>query len=194
MFLENFPSTDTGHGWIEVICGSMFSGKTEELIRRMRRAQFAQQDLIIYKPKIDNRYSSEEVVTHNGERIPALVVENSAELMSNWNHQKVVGIDEVQFFDEAIVEVCVELARNGVRVICAGLDMDFAGQPFGAMPKLLAVSEYVTKVHAICVSCGALAQFSHRLVHQKDQVLLGEKNHYEPLCRKCFNDKTSRAK
>lgn len=189
MFLENFPSTDTGHGWIEVICGSMFSGKTEELIRRMRRAQFAQQDLIIYKPKIDNRYSSEEVVTHRGERIPALVVSNAADLMQQWKNQKVVGIDEVQFFDDEIVEACVELAKNGVRVICAGLDMDFAGKPFGAMPKLLAVSEYVTKVHAICVSCGALAQFSHRLVKEKDQVLLGEKEHYEPLCRKCFNDK-----
>lgn len=191
MFLENFPSTDTGHGWIEVICGSMFSGKTEELIRRMRRAQFAQQDLIIYKPKIDNRYSAEEVVTHRGERIPALVVNNAAELLENWQHQKVVGIDEVQFFDDEIVAVCMELAKRGVRVICAGLDMDFSGQPFGAMPKLLAIAEYVTKVHAICVSCGALAQFSHRLVHEKNQVLLGEKNHYEPLCRKCFNEKTA---
>ena len=193
MFLENFPSTDTGHGWIEVICGSMFSGKTEELIRRMRRAQFAQQELIIYKPKIDNRYSSEEVVTHRGERIPALVVNNASELLIHWKHQKVVGIDEVQFFDDEIVDVCMELAKNGVRVICAGLDMDFSGQPFGSVPKLLAVAEYVTKVHAICVSCGALAQFSHRLVQQKDQVLLGEKDHYEPLCRKCFNDKTSKA-
>jgi len=189
MFLENFPSTDTGHGWIEVICGSMFSGKTEELIRRMRRAQFAQQDLIIYKPKIDNRYSAEEVVTHRGERIPALVVGSSDALLSQWQGQKVVGIDEVQFFDEGIIQVCLELARKGVRVICAGLDMDFSGKPFGAVPQLLAVAEYVTKVHAICVSCGALAQYSHRLVHEKDQVLLGEKNHYEPLCRKCFNDK-----
>lgn len=193
MFLENFPSTDTGHGWIEVICGSMFSGKTEELIRRMRRAQFAQQELIIYKPKIDNRYSPEEVVTHRGERIPALVVNSASELLVHWKHQKVVGIDEVQFFDDEIVDVCMELAKNGVRVICAGLDMDFSGQPFGSVPKLLAVAEYVTKVHAICVSCGALAQFSHRLVQQKDQVLLGEKDHYEPLCRKCFNDKTSKA-
>ena len=191
MFLENFPSTDTGHGWIEVICGSMFSGKTEELIRRMRRAQFAQQDLIIYKPKFDNRYSAEEVVTHRGERIPALVVDNSEELLGNWKGQKVVGIDEVQFFDKGIVEACLELSKKGVRVICAGLDMDFSGKPFGAVPDLLAVAEYVTKVHAICVSCGALAQFSHRLVHEKDQLLLGEKNHYEPLCRKCFNDKTT---
>jgi thymidine kinase len=189
MFLENFPSTDTGNGWIEVICGSMFSGKTEELIRRMRRAQFAQQELIIFKPVIDNRYSSEEVVTHRGERIPAMAVDKASDILENWQHQKVVGIDEVQFFDEDLVEVCVELARRGVRVICAGLDMDFAGQPFGAMPNLLAVAEYVTKVHAICVSCGALAQFSHRLVGEKNQVLLGEKHHYEPLCRKCFNDK-----
>jgi thymidine kinase len=189
MFLENFPSTDTGNGWIEVICGSMFSGKTEELIRRMRRAQFAQQELIIFKPVIDNRYSSEEVVTHRGERIPAMAVNKAFDILENWQHQKVVGIDEVQFFDEDLVEVCVELARRGVRVICAGLDMDFAGQPFGAMPNLLAVAEYVTKVHAICVSCGALAQFSHRLVGEKNQVLLGEKHHYEPLCRKCFNDK-----
>ncbi len=191
MFLENFPSTDTGNGWIEVICGSMFSGKTEELIRRMRRAQFAQQELIIFKPVIDNRYSSEEVVTHRGERIPAMAVDNASDILNNWKNQKVVGIDEVQFFDDTLVDVCVELARKGVRVICAGLDMDFAGQPFGAMPKLLAVAEYVTKVHAICVSCGALAQFSHRLVGEKNQVLLGEKHHYEPLCRKCFNDKTA---
>jgi thymidine kinase len=189
MFLENFPSTDLGHGWIEVICGSMFSGKTEELIRRMRRAQFAQQPLIIFKPRIDNRYSSEEVVTHRGERIPAMVVNHSAELLECWDKQKVVGIDEVQFFDEGILDVCVELAKRGVRVICAGLDMDFSGNPFGAVPKLLAVAEYITKVHAICVSCGSLAQFSHRLVNEKNQVLLGEKDRYEPLCRKCFNDK-----
>ena len=191
MFLENFPTTDTGNGWIEVVCGSMFSGKTEELIRRMRRAQFAQQELIIFKPKIDHRYAIDEVVTHRGERIPALVVEDAKDLMRRWQNQKVVGIDEVQFFDDEIVNVCVELAKKGVRVICAGLDMDFTGQPFGAMPKLLAVSEYVTKVHAICVSCGSLAQFSHRLVQLQDRVLLGEKNHYEPLCRKCYNDKTS---
>lgn len=189
MFLENFPSTDTENGWIEVICGSMFSGKTEELIRRMRRAQFAQQELIIFKPLLDNRYAAEEVVTHRGERIPAMAVNSAEEILKNWKDQKVVGVDEVQFFDDELIAVCVELAKRGVRVICAGLDMDFAGQPFGAMPKLLAVAEYVTKVHAICVSCGALAQFSHRLVGEKNQVLLGEKHHYEPLCRKCFNDK-----
>jgi len=188
MFLENFPSSDTEHGWIEVICGSMFSGKTEELIRRMRRAQFAQQELIIFKPKIDNRYSDEEVVTHRGERIPAQMVDDAAAILKSWDKQRVVGIDEVQFFDEDVVAVCVELSRRGVRVICAGLDMDFSGQPFGSVPNLLAIAEYVTKVHAICVSCGSLAQFSHRLVGEKNQVLLGEKHHYEPLCRKCFNN------
>jgi thymidine kinase len=189
MFLENFPSSNSKHGWIEVICGSMFSGKTEELIRRMRRAQFAQQELIIFKPIIDNRYSDEEVVTHSGERIPAMAVNNSEDILLNWNMQKVVGIDEVQFFDAGLVDVCNLLSSKGVRVICAGLDMDFTGQPFGVMPALLASAEYVTKVHAICLSCGSLAQFSHRLVDEKNQVLLGEKENYEPLCRKCFNEK-----
>jgi thymidine kinase len=189
MFLENFPSSDSKHGWIEVICGSMFSGKTEELIRRMRRAQFAQQELIIFKPIVDNRYSDEEVVTHSGERIPAMAVNGSEEILRNWNHQKVVGIDEVQFFDDGLVAVCNLLSSKGARVICAGLDMDFTGQPFGVMPALLASAEYVTKVHAICLSCGSLAQFSHRLVDEKNQVLLGEKENYEPLCRNCFNEK-----
>lgn len=194
MFLENFPSSDSKHGWIEVICGSMFSGKTEELIRRMRRAQFAQQNLIIFKPLVDNRYADEEVVTHNGERIPAMAVNVSQDILKNWNNQKVVGIDEVQFFDSGLVAVCNLLSSKGVRVICAGLDMDFTGQPFGAMPALLASAEYVTKVHAICLCCGGLAQFSHRLVGEKNQVLLGEKKYYEPLCRKCFIDKRKHEK
>jgi thymidine kinase len=189
MFLENFPSSDSNYGWVEVICGSMFSGKTEELIRRMRRAQFAQQELIIFKPVLDNRYADEEVVTHRGERIPAMAVESAASILKNWSNQKVVGIDEVQFFDDDIEHVCNELSARGVRVICAGLDMDFSGKPFGPMPRLLAIAEYVTKVHAICVSCGSLAQFSHRLVGEKSQVLLGEKEQYEPLCRMCFNEK-----
>jgi len=170
-----------------VIAGSMFSGKTEELIRRMRRAQFARQKVEIFKPKIDVRYSESEVVSHDENSIPSTPVDNSAAILLLSGGYEVVGIDEAQFFDKGLVEVCTKLSEQGVRVIVAGLDMDFKGKPFGPMPELMAVAEYVTKVHAICVRCGNIAQFSHRLSANDKQVMLGEKNEYEPLCRSCYN-------
>lgn len=188
MFLEQFPDEIKQHGWIEVVCGSMFSGKTEELIRRLRRAEFANQKILLVKPKIDDRYHRENVVSHRGSSFEAYCVDSSKEILNLWDHQKVVAIDEAQFFDEGIVEVCSELARRNVRVIIAGLDMDFTGAPFGPMPHLLSIAEYVTKVHAICLSCGNLAQFSHRTVEQKEQVLVGAVEEYKPLCRTCFNE------
>ena len=174
-------------GRVEVICGSMFSGKTEELIRRLRRAQFARQKVEIFKPRIDVRYSEEEVVSHEGNSIPSTPVDSSASILLMGQGSEVVGIDEAQFFDEHIVEVCNELASRGIRVIAAGLDLDFKGQPFGPMPNLCAIADEVTKVHAICVRCGALAYISHRIVAGDKQVLLGEKQEYEPLCRECYN-------
>jgi thymidine kinase len=188
MFLEQFPDEIKQHGWIEVVCGSMFSGKTEELIRRLRRAEFANQKILLVKPKIDDRYHRENVVSHRGSSFEAYCVDCSDEILNLWDHQKVVAIDEAQFFDEGIVDVCSELARRNVRVIIAGLDMDFTGAPFGPMPHLLSIAEYVTKVHAICLSCGNLAQFSHRTVEQKEQVLVGAVEEYKPLCRTCFNE------
>ena len=191
MFLEQFPLQKKTNGWIEVICGSMFSGKTEELIRRLRRAEFANQELILFKPKIDNRYSKKNVVSHSGNAFEAVLVEKSSEILRHINEHKVVAIDEAQFFDDEIVSVCETLSGQGVRVILAGLDMDYTGKPFGPMPNILAVAEYVTKVHAICVSCGNLAQFSHRTVEDKSQVLVGAVEKYQPLCRACFNNATS---
>ncbi len=188
MFLERARKGNPKTGWIEVIAGSMFSGKTEELIRRMRRAQFAKQKVEIYKPSVDVRYSEEDVVSHNATAIPSTPVPSSANILLLANDVDVVGIDEVQFFDDGIINVCVELANRGIRVIVAGLDMDFLGRPFGPMPGLFAVAEYVTKVHAICVHCGELAQFSYRKSRTQDVVLLGEKDVYEPLCRKCYNE------
>ena len=188
MFLEQFPSSSRQNGWIEVICGSMFSGKTEELIRRMRRAEFANQAFVIFKPEIDNRYSKKKVVSHQGNDFEAIVVKSATEILENWNGEKVVAVDEAQFFDEAIVEVCNTLANKGVRIILAGLDMDYMGIPFGPMPALLSIAEYVTKVHAICVSCGNLAQFSHRTVKESGQVLVGAVEKYKPLCRSCYNN------
>lgn len=173
-------------GRVEVVCGSMFSGKTEELIRRLRRAQFAKQKVEIFKPAIDVRYSEEEVVSHEGNSIPSTPVDSSASILLMAQESEVVGIDEAQFFDEHIVEVCNELASRGIRVIVAGLDLDFKGVPFGPMPALLAIADEVTKVHAICVRCGALAYVSHRIVAGEKQVLLGEKQEYEPLCRECY--------
>ena len=164
----------------------MFSGKTEELIRRLRRAQFAKQKVEIFKPAIDVRYSEEEVVSHEGNSIPSTPVDSSASILLMAQESEVVGIDEAQFFDDHIVEVCNELAARGIRVIVAGLDLDFKGQPFGPMPALLAIADEVTKVHAICVRCGALAYVSHRIVAGEKQVLLGEKQEYEPLCRACY--------
>ena len=173
-------------GRVEVVCGSMFSGKTEELIRRLRRAQFAKQRVEIFKPAIDVRYSEEEVVSHEGNSILSTPVDSSASILLMGQESDVVGIDEAQFFDEHIVEVCNKLAARGIRVIVAGLDLDFKGQPFGPMPQLLAIADEVTKVHAICVRCGALAYVSHRIVAGEKQVLLGEKMEYEPLCRECY--------
>ena len=187
MFLEQFPQDGKPHGWIEVICGSMFSGKTEELIRRLRRAEFANQKLLLFKPKLDNRYSEEKVMSHNGATFEAIQLNEAKEVFDHWKKEKVVAIDETQFFDKDIVKVANELANNGVRVICAGLDMDYKGNPFGPMPNLLASAEYITKVHAICMSCGVPAQFSHRKAKNKKQVMLGAKEEYEPLCRFCYN-------
>ena len=190
MFLENKANRNLKRGWIEVVCGSMFSGKTEELLRRIKRATFANQKVELFKPAIDVRYDEEEVVSHDANSMQSTPVHNSAEILLyvNMDTVEVVGIDEVQFFDDGVVDVCNQLANNGIRVIVAGLDMDYLGKPFGCMPKLLAVAEYVTKTHAICVKCGDLAQFSHRLVASDRQVLLGEKDSYEPLCRHCYNE------
>ncbi|MCR5130166.1 MAG: thymidine kinase [Prevotella sp.] len=173
-------------GRIEVVCGSMFSGKTEELIRRMKRAKFAKQKVEIFKPAIDTRYSDNDVVSHDQNAIPSTPVETSSSILLLTSDIDVVGIDEAQFLDMGLIEVCNELANRGVRVIVAGLDMDFRGVPFGPMPGLCAIADDVTKVHAICVRCGNLAYVSHRLVHNDKQVLLGEKMEYEPLCRDCY--------
>ena len=184
MFSENHRKS----GCIEVVCGSMFSGKTEELIRRLRRAQFANQQIAIFKPVIDKRYSDVEVVSHDFHKITSTPVATPKEILDKVGPEvQVVGIDEAQFFDDSLVEVCQTLANRGVRVIVAGLDTDYLGQPFGPMPRLMAVAEDVQKVHAICVRCGALANHSHRLSKSQDLVLLGEKDVYEPLCRDCFN-------
>jgi thymidine kinase len=173
-------------GRIEVICGSMFSGKTEELIRRIKRAIFAKQKVEIFKPALDTRYSEADVVSHEGNSIPSTPIDSSASLLLLAQGNDVIGIDEAQFFDENIIDVCNQLANQGIRIIIAGLDLDFKGVPFGPMPKLLAIADEVSKVHAICVRCGALAYVSHRLVNIEKQVLLGEKDEYEPLCCECY--------
>lgn len=187
MFLEQIPSEARQNGWIEVICGSMFSGKTEELIRRLKRVEFAQQKLLLFKPAIDDRYHEEQIVSHKGSSLEAIPVQNSAEILKHWKKERVVAIDEAQFFDAGLVQICTDLAKHGVRVIIAGLDMDYLGKPFGPMPDLLCMAEYVTKVHAICVSCGNLAQYSHRTTKDEGQVLVGAVEKYEPLCRSCYN-------
>lgn len=173
-------------GRIEVVCGSMFSGKTEELIRRMKRAKFAKQKVEIFKPSLDTRYSEEDVVSHDKNTIRSTPIDSSGAILLLASDIDVVGIDEAQFFDDGLVEVCNQLANNGVRVIVAGLDMDYKGIPFGSIPALCAIADEVTKVHAICVKCGALAYVSHRLIHNDKRVLLGEKDEYEPLCRECY--------
>ena len=183
MFSENHKKS----GCIEVVCGSMFSGKTEELIRRLKRAQFANQVIAIFKPAVDNRYSDMEVVSHDFHKITSNPISDPAEMLEVGPDVQVVGVDEAQFFDESLVDVCQQLANRGIRVIVAGLDTDFLGVPFGPMPRLMAVAEDVQKVHAICVRCGALANYSHRLSKSQDLVLLGEKDVYEPLCRDCYN-------
>ena len=183
MFSENHKKS----GCIEVVCGSMFSGKTEELIRRLRRAQFANQKIAIFKPAIDNRYSDVEVVSHDFHKIKSKPIGDAAEMLNIEPDVEVVGVDEAQFFGNNLVDVCQTLADKGVRVIIAGLDTDYLGKPFGPMPMLMAVAEDVQKVHAICVKCGNLANHSHRLSKSKDLVVLGEKDVYEPLCRECYN-------
>lgn len=186
--MQLFQEHSVRRGRIEVICGSMFSGKTEELIRRLRRARIARQKVEIYKPALDTRYSEADVVSHDATSIASTPVEAAASILLLAAEADVVGVDEAQFFDQGLIEVCTALANQGKRVIIAGLDMDFQGQPFGPMPALCAVAEDVTKVHAICVKCGDLAYVSHRIVADERRVLLGEKDEYEPLCRACYNE------
>lgn len=173
-------------GWIEVICGCMFSGKTEELIRRLRRAQIAKQKVIIFKPRIDNRYRSDRIVSHNDQSLPSIVIDNAREIQSLAKEFQVVGIDEAQFLDDEIVPIAEELANDKKRVIIAGLDQDYRGQPFGPMPHLLAIAEYITKTLAICMVCGNPADRTQRLTDSKELVVVGAQNIYEARCRKCF--------
>jgi thymidine kinase len=191
MFLENTINSNKSKGWIEVICGSMFSGKTEELIRRLKRAKIAQQKVEIFKPSIDIRYDEIAVVSHDENQIHSTPVPASANIPLLINDEQVIGIDEAQFFDMELVGVCNRLANQGIRVIVAGLDMDYKGKPFGPIPALLATAEYVTKVHAICVKCGNLANHSHRISDNEKLVMLGETESYEPLCRNCFVENTT---
>lgn len=186
VFSEDHIHETNRRGRIEVICGSMFSGKTEELIHRLKRASFAKQRVEIFKPSIDTRYSEEKVVSHDSNSIQSTPVDSSGSILLFTSEIDVVGIDEAQFFDEGLVDVCNELANNGVRVIIAGLDMDYKGIPFGPIPALCAIADEVTKVHAICVRCGDLAYISHRTIANDKRVLLGEKAEYEPLCRRCY--------
>jgi len=191
MFLENTGKPSQRRGSIEVICGSMFSGKTEELIRRMKRASYARQKVEIFKPEVDTRYADEEVVSHDQNSIRSTPVPASSNILLLANDVEVVGIDEAQFFDDELPAVCTQLANNGIRVIIAGLDMDYRGKPFGPIPQLMAIAEYVTKVHAICMRCGDLAQHSYRFEGGDKLVELGETESYEPLCRQCYNNASS---
>lgn len=189
MFIEPRVSNSSRaarRGWIEVICGSMFSGKTEELIRRLNRAKIAKQKIEIFKPAVDKRYHEEDVVSHNANAIRSTPIDFAQDMLLLGGSCDVVGVDEAQFFDDGLAEVCVKLANSGVRVIAAGLDMDYLGKPFGPMPALMAVAEYVTKVHAVCVQCGDIATYSFRSAASEQQVLLGETDSYEARCRHCF--------
>lgn len=186
MFIEPRRSRSKVKGWLEVICGSMFSGKTEELIRRLKRAEIAQLKVIIFKPKIDNRYDETSVVSHDDNKIESIPIDDPKDIIKLSKGIDVVGIDEVQFFSDEIIDVCNQLANSGTRVVVAGLDMDFAGVPFHPMPSLMATAEYVTKVHAICMGCGDVAQYSNRISEGDQKILLGEKNDYQALCRVCF--------
>lgn len=186
MFLEKSTSTAQGRGWIEVVVGSMFSGKTEELIRRLNRAHIAKQKVEIFKPEIDKRYDEVNVVSHNENSIRSIPVQSASQILMYIEGMDVVGIDEAQFLDADLPSVCNYIANQGIRVIVAGLDMDFQGKPFGPIPALMATAEYVTKVHAICMRCGDLAHYSHRTIASEKLVVLGEKDSYEPLCRKCY--------
>ena len=187
MFIEPTVNRDK-KGWIEVVCGSMFSGKTEELIRRLRRAIIANKKVQIFKPELDVRYDESEVVSHDKNSIPSTPVSHSQNILLLADGIEVVGIDEAQFFDMELMSVCEKLAKRGTRVIIAGLDMDFQGKPFGPMPYLLSIADYITKVHAICVPCGEIALHSFRKISNEKTVLLGERESYEPRCRKCFED------
>jgi thymidine kinase len=188
MFIEPNLTGDR-KGWIEVICGSMFSGKTEELIRRLKRARIANLKVEIFKPAIDVRYDEVQIVSHDANAIQSTPIDNSQKILLLAQDVDVIGIDEAQFFDDQIIHVCQELANRGTRVIVAGLDMDYLGQPFGQMPYLLAIADYITKLHAICVECGSIASFSYRTASSAQQILLGEKDEYKPLCRKHYYDK-----
>ena len=194
MFIESPTNKTEKRGWIEVIVGSMFSGKTEELIRRLKRAKIAMQQVEIFKPQIDTRYSEEEVISHDENSIMSTPVTSAGNILLLSSEVEVVGVDEAQFFDMGLMEVCNQLADQGTRVIVAGLDMDYLGRPFGPIPGLMATAEYVTKVHAICVKCGYIAQYTHRKMKAEKLVLLGEKDLYEPLCRKCYAMATSQDK
>lgn len=188
MFIEPQKNNEKKNGWIEVVCGSMFSGKTEELIRRLKRAKIANLKVEIYKPTIDTRYNDIDVVSHDQNAIASTPVDSAQNILLLASDVDVIGIDEAQFFDFGIIEVCNTLANKGIRVIVAGLDMDYLGNPFGPMPNLIAIAEYITKVHAICVQCGDIANFSYRKTNNTtQQILLGEKESYEPRCRKCFS-------
>ena len=187
MFIEPQSNRLTpDQGWIEVVCGSMFSGKTEELIRRVNRAVIAKQKVKIFKPAIDTRYDENNVVSHNSNYVVSIPISHTSEIEQHISDVEVVAIDEAQFMDEGLVDICVELANGGKRVIVCGLDMDFEGKPFGMMPQLMSVAEYITKLHAICVQCGAVASYSYRLTPSQEKVLLGEQDQYEARCRKCF--------
>jgi thymidine kinase len=186
MFIE--PNITGGRrGWIEVICGSMFSGKTEELIRRLKRVKIANLKAEIFKPAIDKRYDEIKIVSHDTNFIQSTPVASAKDILALAQDADVVGIDEAQFFDEEIVSVCEQLALKGIRVIVAGLDMDYLGKPFGEMPNLMAIANYVTKLHAICIQCGGIASYSFRISKDNNKVVLGEKDHYEARCRNCFN-------
>ncbi len=191
MFLEKDRNNENKNGWIEVVCGSMFSGKTEELIRRLKRARIAKQKVEVFKPAVDTRYDEEDVVSHDETKEHSIPVQNASQILFYAEDFEVVGIDEAQFFGNELVGVCNELAAKGKRVIVAGLDMDYLGKPFGPIPHLMASAEYVTKVHAICIRCGDLASYSHRTIADDKLVVLGETDNYEPLCRHCFQQTQS---
>ncbi|MBN2212996.1 MAG: thymidine kinase [Bacteroidales bacterium] len=186
MYDENDINTKTKKGWIEVITGSMFSGKTEELIRRLRRVKLANQKVKIFKHALDKRFASDELVTHDDNSIPSISVSSAREIIAHTKGIDVVGIDEGQFFSGDLIEICNFMANSGIRIIVAGLDMDYQGKPFGSIPALMAVADFVTKLHAVCVRCGNIAQYSHRKIDTDELVLLGAENTYEPLCRECY--------
>ena len=191
MFLEKDINNSAPAGWIEVVCGSMFSGKTEELIRRLKRARIAKQKVEIFKPAVDTRYDDEDVVSHDQSKVSSIPVQNASQILFYSQDIDVVGVDEAQFFGNELVDVCMQLANKGKRVVVAGLDMDYLGKPFGPIPLLMSTAEYVTKVHAICMRCGNLASYSHRTIENDKLVVLGETESYEPLCRKCFAEATN---